>query len=101
MKQKLVDFFNLIFGFRKFIAWLAVFLVAIVFRVTQLIEGGQFVDLMKSTFLAFVAANGVEHLLTTVKESIASKAKETLSRSVPTPQSDNLVPPDVKESDNA
>jgi hypothetical protein len=94
MKQKLVDFFNLLFGLRKFIAWLAVFIVGVIFRITSQIDGGQFVDLMKSTFLAFVAANGAEHLLTTVKEYIGKKGIPTSVIPVPSVPNDNLVPTD-------
>jgi hypothetical protein len=75
MKQKLVDLINVIFGFRKFLAWVALFLVAIIFRLKAYIDGGQFVDLMKSTFMGFVAGNGVEHIMTTVKEYINAKGQ--------------------------
>ncbi len=74
MKQKLAEWINIIFGFRKFMAWLALFLVGIVFRVKGLIAGAEFVDLIKGTFLGFVAANGVEHIMTTVKGVMDGKA---------------------------
>ena len=74
MRQKMADFFNLVFGFRKFIAWLALFLVAIFFRLKGYVDGSQFVDLMKATFLAFVAANGVEHLVSVAKDYVAGKS---------------------------
>ena len=67
MKEKIAEWINVIFGFRKFIAWFGLFLVGIIFRVQNLIDGPAFVDLMKSTFMGFVAANGVEHIMTTVK----------------------------------
>lgn len=67
MKQKIAEWINIIFGFRKFMAWLALFLVGIIFRVKGLIAGAEFVDLIKGTFLGFVAANGVEHIMTNVK----------------------------------
>lgn len=73
MKQKIAEWINIIFGFRKFMAWLALFLVAIVFRVKGLIVGAEFVDLIKGTFLGFVAANGVEHIMTNIKDVMSSK----------------------------
>lgn len=73
MKRKLVELLNIIFGFRKFLAWLALFLVAIMFRVGGQIDGGQFVDLMKATFMGFVAANGFEHFTSLGKQYMTSR----------------------------
>ena len=73
MKQKIAEWINIIFGFRKFLAWLALFLVGIVFRIKGLIAGPEFVDLIKGTFLGFVAANGVEHIMTNIKGIMESK----------------------------
>lgn len=73
MKQKIAEWINIIFGFRKFIAWLALFLVGIIFRVKGLVSGVEFVDLIKTTFMGFVAANGVEHIMTTIKGVMDSK----------------------------
>jgi hypothetical protein len=73
MKEKIAEWINVIFGFRKFIAWFGLFLVGIIFRVQGLIDGPAFVDLMKSTFMGFVAANGVEHIMTTVQGVMNSK----------------------------
>lgn len=75
MRQKLVDFFNLVFGFRKLLAWLGIFIVGIIFRLHGEIDGAQFVDLLKGTFLGFVAANGFEHVMSTVKTVYNSKNK--------------------------
>lgn len=73
MKQKIAEWINIIFGFRKFMAWIALFMVGIVFRVKGLIAGAEFVDLIKGTFLGFVAANGVEHIMTNVKSIMDGK----------------------------
>jgi len=93
MKKKLAELFNLIFGFRKFIAWIALFLVGIIFRIADKIDGGQFVDLIKSTFMAFVAANGAEHVINVVKQYVA---KGTEPAAVPAPE-DAIVHVDGKE----
>lgn len=92
MKQKLAELINVIFGLRKFIAWVALFLVGVIFRIAGLIDGAEFVDLSKNTFLAFVAANGAEHLLTTVKEYVGSRipAAKAVLDAIP---NDNIVPP--------
>lgn len=95
MKKKLAEIFNLVFGFRKFIAWVALFLVAIVFRITNQVDGGQFVDLIKSTFVAFVAANGAEHVINVVKQYVAAKGQ-----GVPVPPpADAIVPIEEREGD--
>lgn len=83
MKEKLIEFWNLIFGFRKFIAWTALFLVGIVFRILDYINGAQFVDLVKATFAGFVLANGWEHAMTTTKEFLAGKAKGLVGSETP------------------
>jgi hypothetical protein len=91
MRQKVVDIVNIFFGMRKLIAWFALFLVAIVFRVLTYIDGAQFVDLMKSTFLGFVAGNSTEHLMTTIKEYVNSKGQPIQAVVASGAHSDDLV----------
>ncbi len=74
MRQKLAELIDLIYGFRKFIAFLMLFIIAIVFRFINFVDGAQFVDLMKNVSLAFFAANGIEHFTTMAKDYMASKA---------------------------
>jgi hypothetical protein len=74
MRQRLAELIDILYGFRKIIAFLLLFVISIVFRLTQNIDGGQFVDLMKNVSLAFFAANGIEHFTTMAKDFIASKA---------------------------
>jgi len=68
MKQKLAELINIIFGFRKFLLMLLLFIVGITFRLADLVSGAEMVDLFKTTTIAFMGANGVEHLMTTVKD---------------------------------
>lgn len=77
MRKKLAELINVIFGFRKFILMLVLYVVGIVFRVLDLINGAEMVDLFKNTTIAFFGANGVEHLLQTVKGYMSKKAGET------------------------
>ena len=81
MRQKLAELIDIIYGFRKFIAFLLLFVVSIIFRLDSLIDGGQFVDLMKNVALAFFAANGIEHFTEAAKGYFASK----VSGNAPTP----------------
>lgn len=74
MKRKIAEILNVIFGFRKFILMLILFMVGIAFRISDLITGAEMVDLFKNTTIAFFSANGVEHLVGAVKEYAASKS---------------------------
>jgi len=48
-------------GYRKLTVMLCLFVVAVLFRVEGLIDGGQFVDLLKGTVLGYFGGNAVEH----------------------------------------
>lgn len=87
MKEKVAEIINIIFGFRKFLLMLVIYIVGILFRLKGLISGGEMVDLFKATTIAFMGANGVEHIVTAVKEYNAGKSQ-------PANQDDNLVPTD-------
>src|ERR1044072_7955616 len=93
MKQKIAEIINVIFGFRKFLLMLLVFLIAVIFRVGNLINGSEMVDLLKSTTLVFMGANGVEHVVVAVKNYVPSKA-------LPTGPTENLVDPADQEADD-
>jgi hypothetical protein len=73
MRQKIADIINIIFGFRKFLLMLAIYLIAIAFRIENLINGTEMVELLKSTTIAFMSANGVEHVVGAVKDYMSSK----------------------------
>lgn len=73
MRQKLAELIDIIYGFRKFIAFLLLFIVSILFKLYSQIDGGQFVDLMKNVSLAFFAANGIEHFTDMAKTYMNSK----------------------------
>lgn len=73
MKEKIADFINVIFGFRKFLILLALYLIAVVFRCKGLLNGDEMVRLIEPTTIAFIGANGVEHIVSAVKEHYAAK----------------------------
>lgn len=76
MREKIAELINVVFGFRKFILMLLLFSIGVIFRIKGYVDGGQFVDLMKNTTISFFAANGLEHITTTVKEYINSKGQK-------------------------
>jgi hypothetical protein len=94
MTRKLADLINILFGFRKFILMMALFAVGIIFRLKGLLNGQEFVDLFKATTISFFGANGVEHLMTTVKSYMDSKGKP----STPSAPADDIVEPDEDDS---
>lgn len=61
-------------GLRKWSIMFLLLLVGIVFRMTDLLTGVEFVSLLKGTAIAFFSSNAVEH----VKSAVASK-KEDMS----------------------
>lgn len=73
MKRKLAELINIIFGFRKFLLMLVVAIIGVVFRIKGLINGAEMVDLIKTVAIAFMGANGVEHIMTVVKDYVAAK----------------------------
>lgn len=75
MKQKIADFLNIFFGFRKTLLMVILYIVGIIFRITGLLSGAEMVDLFKGTTIAFMSANGLEHIVEVVKQKIASTAK--------------------------
>lgn len=70
MKKKLAELINIVFGFRKFLLMLLVYLLGVIFRLKDLINGAEMVDLFKTTTIAFMSANGVEHIIDGVKSAM-------------------------------
>lgn len=77
MRQAVADVVNLVFGFRKFLLLLALVILGSTFRVLNYISGAEMVDLFKSTTIAFMSANGIEHLVTVAREFVAAKSSGT------------------------
>src|SRR5690242_561502 len=73
MKQKIAEIINVIFGFRKFFLMLFVMIVAVSFRLNDLINGAEMVDLIKHVAIAFMGANGVEHIVGAVQTHFTNK----------------------------
>lgn len=96
MKQRLAEFFNLVFGFRKFLLMLFIYMIAVIFRINNLINGTEMVDLLKNTTLGFIGANGVEHIVGAVKDHLASKQGDN-----PVTPYEDLVTESAQESEDA
>lgn len=70
MKKKIAELINIFFGFRKFLLMLLVYALGVIFRVQDLINGAEMVDLFKTTTIAFMSANGVEHIIDGVRSAM-------------------------------
>ena len=62
-------------GFRKFTILIILIVVASVFRATGLIDGAEFVDLLKGVSIAFMGCNLGEYVILPIREWIAQKTK--------------------------
>lgn len=72
-----IQFLN---GFRKFIFAMAIFFAASGFLVAKILNGVEYVDLMKTTVMAFMAINGVEHVTGTVQTWLLNKAAPIVAK---------------------
>lgn len=97
MKQRLAEFVNIIFGFRKFLILLALYLIAVIFRINSLLSGDEMVRLIEPTTIAFIGANGVEHIVAAVKDHYSAKSQ---GDDAATPYED-LVSPAAQEAEDA
>lgn len=73
MKQKLIDFLNVFIDLQKALVMLLLILIGVTFRIENLISGGDLVDLLKNTVIAFFAVKGTEHIVATVQSYYANK----------------------------
>lgn len=71
--RNIINFLN---GFRKFTIMAILIAIAIVFRVLDYLSGKEMVELLSSTSVAFMSANGVEHVVKAVAEWAKGKGKK-------------------------
>jgi hypothetical protein len=72
---KFFKMFELLEGSRKFLVMILLLACAILFRLYNLINGSEFVDLMKGCVIGFFATNASEHVINTIKDYIRNKTK--------------------------
>lgn len=77
MKRQVAEVINLLFGFRKFILILILYVIGITFRCMGLINGAEMVSLFTSTTIAFFGANGVEHIVSVIKSKNSAPVAPT------------------------
>lgn len=73
MKQKLIDFLNVFIDLQKALVMLLLIVIGIVFRIYNLVNGTELVDLLKNTVIAFFAVQATQHIVATVNTYYNSK----------------------------
>jgi len=74
--KKLLEFLDLLIGFRKFSIMLLLTLTSLTLLLFKILDGNNWVDLMKAVSIAYFASNSVEHLSQFAKDFIANKLKD-------------------------
>jgi hypothetical protein len=67
----MLEFFK---GSRKFTVMAALIVIAVILRCLNLLESADFASLLSGTGVAFMGSNAVEHIMSSVKDFVASKA---------------------------
>lgn len=75
MTKKLLDLFEVLAGFRKFLIMTSLILIGVIFRITNLLSGTEFVNLLSGTVIAFFSANTIEHVTDLAQDWVASKSE--------------------------
>lgn len=78
---------------------LFIFLIAVVFRCKDMINGGEMVDLLKQTSIAFIGANGVEHIVGAVKGYMDAR-NPTAELDDPKTAYEDVVSPSAQEAED-
>ena len=73
MKQKMIDFLNVLQVFNKSLVMLLVLAIGVWFRLKNYLNGDNFVELIKTTVIAYFGAHVSEHFVTMVRDHLASK----------------------------
>lgn len=82
MTNKEEGFFDFLLGYRKTLAWVAMFLVSILLLLKGYVNGSQWTDLAKATFLGFITGNLGEHLGNLGQSYFNSKTVSTVIETV-------------------
>ena len=69
------DFISVLSGFRKFTIMLLLVIIGVSFRLSGHLSGSEMVSLLQATAVAFMSANGIEHLTKSVTEWVKNKSK--------------------------
>ena|ERR1700734_2302714 len=71
MKEKLVEFLEVMQGWRKFTVCFFVLFVSIIFRIKNLVNGEEWADVAKAVALGFFGTNSLEGVTEVLKNHLA------------------------------
>lgn len=74
MPQWLADFLEVFQDVNKTSLMIGLLILASIFRIKGFIDGGQFVELIKTTTVSYFGTNTVIHFTSMIKDAIASKS---------------------------
>lgn len=74
MPQWLADFLEVFQDVNKTSLMVCLLVLASIFRVKGFIDGGQFVELIKTTTVSYFGTNTVIHFTSMIKDAISSKS---------------------------
>jgi ABC-type amino acid transport system permease subunit len=72
----IADVLSFLNGFRKLTVMLLLIIIGVAFRLSNHLNGAEFVDLLKHTAIAYMSFNGLEHMTNAAKEFIERKYKK-------------------------
>ncbi len=93
MKQKWLDFLNIIQGLRKTLVMFLLMIIGVWFRLKGYLSGDNFTDLLRATVIAYFGANSVEHFTSMVQQHLVSKDAREAAANDP-----DAIPVDVDPS---
>ncbi len=71
--KQIISFLN---GFRKFSVMVLLIVIGITFRLTGYLSGSEMVELLRFTGVAFMSANGIEHMMKATQEWVKGKMRK-------------------------
>lgn len=74
LSEKAKHILNFLNGFRKFTVMIILIIIGVTFLLTGHLTGAEMVDLLRYTAVAFMTANGVEHMIKGVQAWVKGKS---------------------------
>ena len=74
MPQWLADFLEVFQDVNKTSLMIVLIILGSIFRLKGYVDGGQFVDLLKTTTISYFGTNTVIHFTSMIKDSLASRS---------------------------
>lgn len=86
ISQREKEDLNLLFTWRKTLLVSTLYMVGVVFRIKGLVDGAQFVDLIKNVTVAFLASNGLEYVTSSARTYFNNSSPQSVPQAQPVVQ---------------